>query len=103
QTGVRVLGALAAVALVVLAASLARAIAGARAGTGAAVVCAVLASSIALQAVYTPAELLAAVPASASVLCLVAALRSGRLAALVAAGARAGGGALTERHRGASR
>jgi len=96
QTGVRVLGALAAVALVALAALLARAIAGARAGTGAAVVCAVLASSIALQAVYTPAELLAAVPASASVLCLVAALRSGRLAALVAAGALAVAAALVK-------
>jgi hypothetical protein len=96
QTGVRVLGALAAVALVVLAAALARAIDGPRAGTAAAVVCAVLASSIALQAVYTPAELLAAVPASASVLCLVAALRSGRIGALVAAGALAACAALVK-------
>jgi len=89
DAGVRILGALAAVALVAVVAALARALGGARAGRCAAVAAAVLASSIALQAVYTPAELLAAVPASASVLCLVAGLRSGRAGWLGAAGALA--------------
>lgn len=96
QTGVRSLGALAAVALVLVVASLARAIDGAHAGAAAAVVCAVLASSIALQAVYTPAELLAAVPATASVLCLLAALRTGPLGTLAWAGALAVAAALVK-------
>jgi 4-amino-4-deoxy-L-arabinose transferase-like glycosyltransferase len=96
DAGVRVLGALAATALVVVVALLARAIGGARAGRYAAVAAAVLGSSIALQAVYTPAELLAAVPAAASVLCLILGLRSGRPGFLVAAGALATSAALVK-------
>jgi 4-amino-4-deoxy-L-arabinose transferase-like glycosyltransferase len=95
-TGLRLLGALAAGALVVVVAALARAIAGERAGRCAAVAAAVLASAVGLDAVYTPAELLAAVPACASVLCLVVALRGGRLRALVAAGALATAAALVK-------
>ena len=95
-TGLRLLGALAAGALVVLVALLARALGGDRAGRYAAVAAAVLASAIGLDAVYTPAELLAAVPATASVLCLVLALRNGRLAPLVAAGALATAAALVK-------
>jgi hypothetical protein len=87
--GVRALGAVAAVALVAVVACLARGLGGERAGRHAALAAAILASSIALGAVYTPAELLAAVPSAASVLCLVTALRGGRLAPLVAAGALA--------------
>jgi hypothetical protein len=94
--GMRALGALAAVALVAVVAALARAVGGDRAGRHAAVAAAILASSIALQAVYTPAELLAAVPATVSVLCLVTALRTGRLETLVAAGALATGAALVK-------
>jgi hypothetical protein len=89
DAGVRVLGAIAAVGLVVVAAGLAREIGGNRAGLSAAPLAAVLGSSIALRAVFTPAELLAAVPSAASVLCLVTALRTGRLGRIVAAGALA--------------
>jgi hypothetical protein len=96
DAGVRVLGALAASALVVVVAVVARALGGARAGRYAALAAAVLASSIALQAVYTPAELLAAVPATTSVLCLVRARRTGRLELLVAAGALATSAALVK-------
>jgi hypothetical protein len=45
-----------------------------------------MASSVALRAVFAPAELLAAAPAAASVLCLVAATRSPRAGWLVGAG-----------------
>ena len=96
DAGLRALGALAAGPLVVLAACLAREIGGSRAGRIAAVLTALLASSIALDAVYTPAELLAAVPAAASVLCLVTALRSGRPGRLVAAGALAASAVLVK-------
>jgi membrane protein DedA with SNARE-associated domain len=94
--GVRVLGALAAGALVVVTAALARAIGGARAGRCAAAATAVLASSVALNAVYTPAELLAAVPSAASVLCLVVALRTGRSRHLLVAGVFATSAALVK-------
>jgi 4-amino-4-deoxy-L-arabinose transferase-like glycosyltransferase len=94
--GMRTLGALAALGIVVIVAQLAARLDGPGAGRLAAVVAAVLASSIALQAVYTPAELIAAVPASASVLCLFIALRSGRLDVLFAAGALAGSALLVK-------
>lgn len=84
--GIRVLGAVAALALVATTTVLTRAVAGDRAARVAAVVSAGLASSIALTAVFTPAELLAAVPACASVGCLVAAHRRGQARWLVGAG-----------------
>jgi 4-amino-4-deoxy-L-arabinose transferase-like glycosyltransferase len=84
--GIRVLGALAALALVITTTLVTRAVAGHHAARVAAVLSAGLASSIALAAVFTPAELLAAVPACASIGCLVAAHRSGQARWLVGAG-----------------
>jgi 4-amino-4-deoxy-L-arabinose transferase-like glycosyltransferase len=75
DTGVRVLGALAALALVTAIAVLAREVAGQRAGVIAALLAALLTGSLAIGAVYTPGELLAAVPSTLSVLCLVLAHR----------------------------
>jgi hypothetical protein len=89
ELGVRVLGALAAVALVALATVLAGMLGGRRASAVAALLTAGFAGSAALAAVFTPAELLAAVPAAASVTCLVAAHRSGHDRWLLAAGALA--------------
>jgi 4-amino-4-deoxy-L-arabinose transferase-like glycosyltransferase len=74
QTGIRVLGAAAALLLVVISTLLAVRLGGRRAAPWAAGIGAVLASSYALRSVFTPAELLAAVPSSASVLVLVTAL-----------------------------
>jgi 4-amino-4-deoxy-L-arabinose transferase-like glycosyltransferase len=93
-TGVRILGAVAALSLVAITTVVARALAGDRGARVAAVVCAPLASSVALAAVYTPAELLAAVPAVASVGCLVAADRRRAVRWLVPAGALAVAAAL---------
>jgi 4-amino-4-deoxy-L-arabinose transferase-like glycosyltransferase len=84
--GIRVLGALAALALVVGTTVLARAVAGDHAARVAALLSAGLASSIALTAVFAPAELLAAAPACASVVCLVTAHRRGQARWLVGAG-----------------
>src|SRR4051794_23387351 len=83
--GVRALGAVAAAALVLAVWRLGRAGAGEEAGRVAALMAALLSGSFALGAVQTPAELLAAVPSTLSVLCLV----RGRLfaAGLLAAGA----------------
>ncbi|MEA2468051.1 MAG: hypothetical protein QOJ57_2177 [Thermoleophilaceae bacterium] len=72
--GIRVLGALAAALLVVTSTLLAVRLAGRRAAPYAAAVSALLASSLALKSVFTPAELLAAVPSSAAVLLLVMAV-----------------------------
>jgi Dolichyl-phosphate-mannose-protein mannosyltransferase len=94
--GVRVLGALAAVVLVVVIVLLGRAVAGQRAGWIAGLLAAFLAGSVSLAAVYTPGELLAAVPSAMSVLCLVLAHRSRRACFVVAAGALAVGAALTK-------
>jgi hypothetical protein len=69
--GVRALGAVAAAALVVAVWQLGRAVAGEAAGRAAALLAALLSGSIALGSVYTPAELLAVVPSTLSVLCLV--------------------------------
>jgi hypothetical protein len=93
-TGIRILGAIAAALLVLTTTLLATRVAGRRAAPFAAAIVACLASSFALRSVLTPAELLAAVPASASVLLLVIGLqeprqRRRRLAAFVAAGALA--------------
>jgi hypothetical protein len=92
--GVRALGALAAAALVVAITLLARAVAGPRAGWIAGLLAAFLAGSVSLGAVYTPGELLAAVPSTLSVLCLVHAHRSRQARFVVAAGALAVGAAL---------
>src|SRR3954447_26903350 len=87
--GVRVLGMVAALALVIAIVLLARALAGARAGAIAGLLAALLTGSSAIGAVYTPGELLAAVPSTLSVLCLVLAHRSRRTGTVVAAGALA--------------
>lgn len=87
--GVRALGALAGIALVVAVALLARLVAGERAARIAAVLAAVLGGSLAIHAVYTPAELLAVVPSTLSVLCLVTTVRRAQARWLVAAGALA--------------
>jgi 4-amino-4-deoxy-L-arabinose transferase-like glycosyltransferase len=84
--GIRVLGALAALALVALATVVTRAVAGDRAARVAAVLSAGLSCSLALASVDTPSELLAAVPACGSVGCLVAAHRTGRARWLAGAG-----------------
>ncbi len=85
-TGIRVLGLLAALALVAATTLVTRAAVGDRAARVAAVLSAVMASSVALAAVFTPAELLASVPACASIGCLVAAHRSRQARWLVVAG-----------------
>jgi Dolichyl-phosphate-mannose-protein mannosyltransferase len=87
--GVRVLGALAALALVLLIALLARAVAGSQAARIAGLLAALLAGSVSIGAVYTPGELLAAVPSTLSVLCLVLAHRSRQSRFVVAAGVAA--------------
>ena len=92
--GVRVLGALAAVVLVVAIVLLARAVAGPRAGMIAGLLAAMLTGSVSIGAVYTPGELLAAVPSTLSVLCLVLAHRSRRQGYVIAAGALAVGAVL---------
>jgi hypothetical protein len=96
ELGLRVLGALAALALVVVIALLGRAVAGPRAGRIAGLLAAFLAGSVSLGAVYTPGELLASVPSALSVLCLVLAHRSRRARFVVAAGALAVGAALVK-------
>ncbi|MBA2581357.1 MAG: glycosyltransferase family 39 protein [Thermoleophilaceae bacterium] len=92
--GVRVLGALAAVALVVVIALLARAVAGPRAGRIAGLLAALLTGSASIGAVYTTGELLAAVPSTLSVLCLILAHRSRQARFVFSAGALAVGAAL---------
>jgi 4-amino-4-deoxy-L-arabinose transferase-like glycosyltransferase len=87
--GVRALGAAAALALVAAVTFLARALAGVRAGMIAGLLAALLSGSSVIASVYTPGELLAAVPSTLSVLCLVHAHRSRRTWAVVAAGALA--------------
>src|SRR3954447_1843579 len=89
--GLRVIGALAAMALVAITTLLAVRLGGRRAAPLAAIVSAVLASSFALMAVYSQAELLAAVPSAASMLCLFIGLERPHRAhwPLLAAGALA--------------
>ena len=69
--GVRALGAVAAIGLVLAVWRLGAAVAGEAAGRIAALLAALLTGSFAIGAVYTPAELLAVVPSTLSVLCLV--------------------------------
>jgi hypothetical protein len=94
EHGVRVLGAVAAAALVVAVAALGQAVAGE--GRIAGLLAALLSGSLALGAVFTPAELLAAVPSTLSVLCLVHAHRHPRARMLFAAGALAVAAALVK-------
>jgi hypothetical protein len=70
-TGIRVLGTVAASAAVAITTLLAVRVAGRRAAPFAAVIAAVSMSALAAMAVYTPAELLAIVPSSLSILLLV--------------------------------
>jgi hypothetical protein len=94
ERGVRLLGALAAVALVIVITLLARAVAGPRAGRIAGVLAALLAGSVAIGAIFSPGELLAVVPSTLSVLCLILAHRSRRARYVLAAGALAVAAAL---------
>jgi 4-amino-4-deoxy-L-arabinose transferase-like glycosyltransferase len=89
EVGIRALGAVAAVVVVIAAAATARALAGDRAAHIAAILAAALAGSLALAAAYAPAEMLAAAPSCAAVLCLVHAHRTRLDRWLVAAGALA--------------
>jgi 4-amino-4-deoxy-L-arabinose transferase-like glycosyltransferase len=90
ELGVRALGGVAAVTVVVVTAETARALAGDRAARVAAIVAAALAGSVALSAAYAPAELLAAAPSVTALLCLVQAHRTGRDRWLIVSGALAG-------------
>jgi hypothetical protein len=94
EGGVRALGALAAVALVTGVALLARAVAGSRASWIAGLLAALLSGSVSIGSIFTPGEMLAVVPSTFSVLCLVLAHRSRQTRFVVAAGALAVGAAL---------
>jgi hypothetical protein len=85
-TGIRLLGAVAASLIVVITTLLAVRIGGRRAAKWAALIAAVTASSYAIRSVYTPAELLAVVPSSASLLVLLSALEKRRLWQVACAG-----------------
>jgi 4-amino-4-deoxy-L-arabinose transferase-like glycosyltransferase len=102
DAGLRIIGALAAALIVVCSTLLAVRLAGRRAAPVAAFVSAALASSFALMAVVSNAELLAAAPSVASVLCLVVGLeRHHRLQwPLIAAGALAGAAVLVKQSFG---
>jgi 4-amino-4-deoxy-L-arabinose transferase-like glycosyltransferase len=102
QPGIRVLGAVAAVLLVLTTTLLAVRVAGRAAAPWAAGIAAVLASSYELRSVFTPAELLAAVPSSASVLVLLVALERerGRLRLFAASGALAAAALLVKQSFG---
>jgi 4-amino-4-deoxy-L-arabinose transferase-like glycosyltransferase len=76
--GVRILGAIASVGAVVIVTALAVRLGGRRAAPFAAVIAGVSMSAFAAMAVYTPAELLAIVPASLSILLLVIGLQRER-------------------------
>jgi dolichyl-phosphate-mannose-protein mannosyltransferase len=86
DVGVRLLGAVAALAIVAGVVLLARAVAGERAGLIAGLLAALLTGSAALTSVYTPGELIAAVPSTFSIFCLVLAHRSRRTGLMFAAG-----------------
>ena len=89
ETGVRMLGAIAAVALVIGVTLLARAVEGPRAGWIAGLLAALMSGSVSLGSIFTPGELLAVVPSTFSVLCLVLAHRSRQARFVFAAGALA--------------
>ncbi len=94
--GVRALGAAAALALVLAVTLLGRAVGGDRVGRSAGLLAALLTGSVALAAVFTPAELLAAVAAGFSVLCLVLAHRRRTVRWVLAAGLLAVSAALVK-------
>src|SRR4051794_13303126 len=77
-SGVRILGMIAAGLAVIVCTLLAARVAGRRAALPAALLAAALTSSVVLDSVFTPAELLAAVPSAASVLLLLSALERGQ-------------------------
>jgi hypothetical protein len=94
QDGVRALGAVAAVALVIGVTLLARAVEGPRAGWIAGLLAALLSGSVSIGSIFTPGEVLAVVPSTFSVLFLVLAHRSRQARFVFAAGALAVGAAL---------
>ncbi|MEA2413141.1 MAG: hypothetical protein QOC77_3702 [Thermoleophilaceae bacterium] len=100
MVGIRVLGALAAASLVVLSTLLAVRVGGRRAAPWAALISGGIASSYAIRAVFTPAELLAAVPSCASVLMLVIGLEKRRLWWFAGAGALAASALLVKQSFG---
>jgi 4-amino-4-deoxy-L-arabinose transferase-like glycosyltransferase len=87
--GIRILGAVAAVTVVLAVAWTARVLAGERAGLLAALLAAVFTGSFALAGVFTTGELLAAAPSALSVGALVTAHRRGGAGWMAAAGALA--------------
>jgi hypothetical protein len=94
EGGVRALGAVAAVGLVIGVTLLARAVEGPRAGWIAGLLAALLSGSVSLGSTFTPGEVLAVVPSTFSVLCLVLAHRSRQARFVFAAGALAVAAAL---------
>jgi hypothetical protein len=102
DTGVRVLGMLAAASAVVLITFAAARVGGRRAAPFAAVAGAAMVSSQATTAIYTPAELLAIVPSCASLLLLVAGLQrpAGGRRLFAAAGLSAGAAILVKQSFG---
>ncbi len=86
---VRVIGAIAVAGLVALVALVGRELGGVRAARWAALIAAVLGSSLALSSVFTPAEVIAVLPSTASVLLLLLTLRRERGRAPLLAGAGA--------------
>jgi hypothetical protein len=100
--GVRVMGAIAATLGVVFTTALAVRVSGRRAAPFAAVIAAVSMSALAAMATFTPAELLAIVPTSLSLLLLVAGLRqeSPPLGLLAGAGLAAGAAVLIKQSFG---
>lgn len=98
--GIRVLGAVASASLVVLSTLLAVRLGGRRAAPWAAVISGAIASSYAIRAVFTPAELLAAVPSCASILVLVIGLEKRRLWWFAGAGALAASALLVKQSFG---
>ena len=89
EGGVRALGAVAAVALVIGVVLLARAVEGPRAGWIAGLLAALMSGSVSIGSIFTPGEVLAVVPSTFSVLCLVLAHRSRQARFVFAAGALA--------------
>jgi hypothetical protein len=99
-TGVRILGMVAACAAVVVCTMLAAHVAGRRAALPAAALAAVLTSSALLDSVFTPAELLAAVPSAASVFLLITGLSPESRWRLAGAGAAAAAALLVKQSFG---
>jgi hypothetical protein len=94
QDGVRALGAVAAVALVIGVALIAREVGGFRASWIAGLLAALLAGSVSIGSIFTPGEILAVVPSVFSVLCLMLAYRSRQTRFIVVAGVLAVAAAL---------